>query len=153
MPLRKKVTGFLNSKKLADPAPFPTHATSSNGSAPRSATQKVTAEELRELRELIRHKYKLDVYIWGKRNVKEFSRPEVEEKMRQADAALDAIQNRVEGWDKNELFGSDTEYRKFVEVKRRVMDEGKARWMDTPPWDIPDQNGHWFNPYTPAEAE
>jgi hypothetical protein len=153
MPLRKKVTNLLKSRRSSESGPLPTHSTLNDVSTLRTTNQKVTAEELRELRELIRHRYTLDVYIWGKRNVKPFSRPEVEEKMRQADAALDGIQRRVKAWDRKELFASDTEYRKFAEIKRRVMEPDKIRWLHTPPWDIPDQNGHWLNLPIPAEAE
>ena len=152
MPLRRKVSRFLKQKKPPEPGPFVFHPTPGDVPAPRATGQRVSADELRDLRELIRHRYALDVYIWSKRYVKDFSRPEVEEKMRQADAALDSIKRRVTAWDRRELFASDLEYHKFCEIKERVFEPGKVCWMETPPWDMPEHNARWSTLPIPVET-
>ncbi|KAF2115769.1 hypothetical protein BDV96DRAFT_574450 [Lophiotrema nucula] len=107
------------------------------GDAPtaRASGQKITAEEVKEFRELIRYRYSLDVDIWSLRHVKVFQRDIVYEKMRKSDAALRKIQNTIRTWDKREYFTSDREFRNFQEVKKRVLQSGKREWMNHPPWE------------------
>src|SRR5438309_778197 len=64
----------------------------------------ITAENIRELRELIRHKYALDIEIWKQRDVKEYSRDHCNENMRKSDAALITIKRTVQDWDRKEYF-------------------------------------------------
>lgn len=101
----------------------------------REKRQKITAEELRELRELIRYRYALDVELWSKhRKVKPYSRYVAQDLMRKSDSALVKIRRMVEDWDKRSYFSSDDEYFKFQEIKARVEAEGKRNWMRQPPW-------------------
>ncbi|OCK87387.1 uncharacterized protein K441DRAFT_701265 [Cenococcum geophilum 1.58] len=108
-----------------------------HGDLPLSRTkgQKVTVEEFRELRELIRYRYALDVEIWGLRDVKPYSRDAVEERMRKADAALAKIQRTVNNLDKREFFSSHADYERLKEIKHRVLEPGKRDWRLHPPWE------------------
>jgi hypothetical protein len=54
----------------------------------RKRGQKMTASELRELRELSQTRYQLDIEIWEKRGVKDYQKDKVIEKMQAADIAL-----------------------------------------------------------------
>lgn len=101
----------------------------------RAKGQKVIPEELRELRELIRHRYALDIEIWTLRNVRPRDRPVVEEKMRRADAALKKIRRIVLSLDSQEFFTSPKDYSKFQEIKSRIMADGKRNWTQHPPWE------------------
>jgi hypothetical protein len=94
----------------------------------------VTAENLRELRGLIRYRYALDCEIWSGRKLKWYQRDTVETKMAQADAALEAIHKTLDGWDRPEYFATSEEYNRFREIKRRVVDAETRDWKTNPPW-------------------
>ncbi|KAF2249312.1 hypothetical protein BU26DRAFT_519430 [Trematosphaeria pertusa] len=108
----------------------------------RRKRQLIQPAELRQLRELIRCRYALDVEIWSDRNVKFYQRDRAIENMRKSMAALARIQRTVEAWDKRDFFASDDEYMKFRELKRRVLEEGKRDWASHPPWEKALQNGN-----------
>lgn len=101
----------------------------------RAKGQKVTPEELRRLRELMRQRYALDLEIWWNlRKVLNHDKPFVMEKMKQADALLACIRAMVLSWDNRDYFYTDDEYEKLKEVKCRVMSAGKRDWVLNPPW-------------------
>jgi len=102
----------------------------------RAPGQRVTPEELRELREQIRQRYQLDVQVWGMRYLRERDRDIVQEKIKRADALLDKIRRTVISWDKQEFWDPHTrDYEKFREIKRRVCSPGKRDWTNHPPWE------------------
>ncbi|KAF2188026.1 hypothetical protein K469DRAFT_628283 [Zopfia rhizophila CBS 207.26] len=100
----------------------------------RAKGKKVTAEELRDLRDLIRTRYALDVEIWNLRHVKAFNRQKVHDKMRRADAALAKIERTVLSMDHIEFFEDPADYRKLQDIKVRVLEGGKRHWAVHPPW-------------------
>ncbi|CAO2656249.1 Nn.00g050520.m01.CDS01 [Neocucurbitaria sp. VM-36] len=100
----------------------------------------VTAENIRELRELIRYRYALDVEIWSLRNVKTYQRDTVRIKMTRADAALATIKNTLENWDRSEFFETREEYARFREIKRRIVSGDKRNWTAHPPWERQEVN-------------
>ena len=102
---------------------------------PRTRGEKVRNEELRNLRELLRQRYTLDLEIWGLRKVGTYNRPIVEDKMKKADALLVRIRALVLSMDHRDHFRTDAEYSKFTDVKMRVLASGKREWMRNPPWD------------------
>lgn len=104
----------------------------------------ITAEHIRELRELIRNRYALDIEIWRQRNVREVKRPKVIANMRRSDAVLKVVRKALQDWDRREFFVSDLEHQKFVDIKDRVANGAKADWAKHPPWQIAQKDG---NPY------
>lgn len=95
----------------------------------------VSPETLRELRELIRTRYELDVEIWGLRKVRKPDRPLVQEKMERSDAALEEIMNIVQAWDGTERSWTAGEWEKAKEIVRRMETLGKRQWVGNPPWE------------------
>jgi hypothetical protein len=101
----------------------------------RAPGQKVTKEELRDLRELMRKKYALDGEIWLLKDVKPRDYPIVEVKMRMADATLQRIREIVDSFDSPEFFEWQADYWKLREIKSRMAEPGKKEcWMNEPPW-------------------
>jgi hypothetical protein len=98
-----------------------------------------TPDALKALRDLIRHRYELDMEIWRLRDVRSADREVVEEKMERADAVLDEILAIVSYWD----FGDgDTwtpaEWELASDVKQRLLGGEKRRWGENPPWEDAD---------------
>lgn len=100
----------------------------------RGKGEKIKPEEMRNLRELIRQRYAVDLEIWNMRKVRNRDRPKVEEMMVRADALLAQIRATVNSMDDREYFANDEEYKKFKQIKTRIMSEGKRTWENNPPW-------------------
>jgi hypothetical protein len=96
---------------------------------------KVQAEEIRELRDLIRKRYALDIEIWDLRDVRPRDRPIVEAKMRRSDAMLQQIYLTICEWDRPDAFHSQRDWIKLQEIKIRIEEGGKRFWAANPPWD------------------
>lgn len=98
-----------------------------NGNSPKA---------LRELRELIRSRYELDVEIWQNRDDVETNRRIWVKKMAQSDAVLLEIQNKIQKWDHlDEASGwSEEEWEMAKEVRERLLKSGKRNWATDPPW-------------------
>jgi hypothetical protein len=94
----------------------------------------IQPEEIRNLGELIRKRYELDIEIWGLRGVGRRDRPIVEDKMRKSDAILSKIQRTIVAWDSPNVFESAADWDKMKEIKRRIEADGKRNWADQPPW-------------------
>ena len=95
----------------------------------------ITNEMIRELRELIRYRYALDCKIWSVgRKVKWYQRDTIEADMRRSDAALATIRSTLDGWDRREYFATIDEYKKFKDIKNRIVDSRTRNWSENPPW-------------------
>jgi hypothetical protein len=95
----------------------------------------VTPEKLRELRELIRLRYELDNTIWTLRGVRVPDRYIVEAKIIKADAALKAIEEKIEIWeDTSRDIWTDVEWAKFEQVRDRIRLPGKRLWKTKAPF-------------------
>lgn len=152
--MRLNIVSKLVKSRKSEASSEPTvHNQQNPSNVPKARTQhqKITARELRELRDLIRYRYKLDVQIWGRRDVKPHSRYLIEVDMRKSDAALASIRRKVEEWDSRAYFASDAEYRKFGEIKTRLCAPGKRNWMEHPPWEQSEVNGQSGMQYPPWE--
>ncbi|KAN0102783.1 hypothetical protein V8E51_011096 [Hyaloscypha variabilis] len=92
-------------------------------------------ETLRDLRELIRNRFQMDVEIWGLRSARKPDRPKVLEKMAIADAIMDEILTTISTWE-NQKDGNWTneEWVRVQEIKERLQSDGKRVWEDNPPW-------------------
>ena len=101
---------------------------------PLEPGQKVQPEEIRDLGELIRKRYELDVEIWDLRYVKPRDRPVVEDMMRRSDATLRKIRGTIHAWDSPDAFESHKDWTKLQEIKVRIEADGKRLWADNPPW-------------------
>jgi hypothetical protein len=100
----------------------------------KAKAKTVSPEKLRELRDLIRLRYELDVEIWNYRGVRLPDRPLVEEKMQKADAVLQLIIDTIRGWGGTEEAWTAEELDKIEEVWHRITADGKRWWMQDPPW-------------------
>jgi len=94
----------------------------------------VQPEDIRNLGELIKKRYELDIEIWGLRNVGPRDRPVVEDLMRRSDAILSKIRRTISAWDIPDAFETAEDWDKLKEIKRRIEAEGKRNWADHPPW-------------------
>lgn len=101
----------------------------------RKEKPKLTTDQLRELRELIRHRYTLDVDIWRQRREPEWNRSQTEEQMIQADAALVKLKQMVKEWDSERNFSTAEEYEQFQEIRKAILAKGKRNWKQEPPWE------------------
>ena len=92
-------------------------------------------ETLRDLRELIRNRYQMDVEIWSLRSARKADRPKVLEKMVVADAIMEEIWMTVGTWE-NQQDGNwtDEEWVRVQEIKARLQSDGKRIWEGNPPW-------------------
>jgi hypothetical protein len=101
----------------------------------RAAGTKITPEELRDLREMIRQRYQLDVQIWSERFLRERDRDITQAKIKQAEALMTKIRRTVITWNKPEYFEHGTgDYESFQEISRRIHSPGKRDWVNEPPW-------------------
>jgi hypothetical protein len=96
--------------------------------------QKVKAEEIRGLGELIRTRYKLDVQIWSLRDVGSCDRHIVVDKMHRSDAALRKINSIIRTWDRRDAFELQEDWDKLQKIRKRIEASGKRTWADNPPW-------------------
>jgi hypothetical protein len=93
-----------------------------------------TREALRNLRELVRTRYDLDNEIYRMRNVRGPMRPEIIKKMQRADAVLAEIQAIEQTWEESPETWEKKEWELAMEVKARLLEDGKRRWENNPPW-------------------
>jgi hypothetical protein len=100
----------------------------------RSRMQATTPEALRALRDLIRTRYQLDMYIWSLKGARGPDRHLVVEKMEKADAVLQEIHSIVDTWTENEKVWTREEWRLAMVIRERLKAPGKRQWTDNPPW-------------------
>jgi hypothetical protein len=96
--------------------------------------EKVTAAEIRELCDLARKRFSLDVDLWDLRHAKERDREYIWDRIYQADAALHKIRRTLASWDRRDLFESKEHWEAFEDIKRRINLDGKRDWVAHPPW-------------------
>lgn len=101
----------------------------------RRKLQMVSPDTLRNLRELIRERYELDVEIWSLRNVRRPDRWIVEDKMEKADAVLLKIFTIVHAWETTQGSWTEAEWKQAKEIQNRILAEGKRWWAGNPPWE------------------
>lgn len=97
---------------------------------------RITASKdtVRRLRELIRERYRLDIYIWSKRKVKRANRKIIEVKCEKSDAILQEIYFIVEAWEED-LFEPE-DWKVARKIKESILQKDQhAIWGDIPPWD------------------
>jgi hypothetical protein len=110
--------------------------------------------ELRDLKELIRRRYALDVEIWEMRDVYECGRPKVREKMAKADATLKQIHNIVLEMNNPDLFEDPKDYKKLQTIKDMLDKPGKQDWANNPPWvELPAGTSRRTNDYFEDEFD
>lgn len=64
---------------------------------------------------------------------------DVRELMDKSDEILRRIEQMVEWCDRRDLFETEGDWVKFVDVKERVGKPGKVLWRDNPPWNDPER--------------
>jgi hypothetical protein len=106
--------------------------------ARRDAQRKIkeaSPETLRNLRELIRNKYQLDVEIWRLRGARKPDRWIVESKMEKADAVMSEIRAMVGVWtDNSDRRWDPEEWEKVQDIRRRLDSSGIRNWAEEPLW-------------------
>lgn len=101
----------------------------------RNQRMQVTSPaSLRALRDLIKARYQLDMYIWSKRRTRGANRDLIEEKMEKADAILAEINSRVDTWSQDERDWTPEEWNLAQSIKERIKASGKREWSGNPPW-------------------
>jgi hypothetical protein len=92
-----------------------------------------STEYVRRVRELIREKYRLDVYVWSKRDTLESNRNLIMESGKRSDDILSEIYTIVSAWDRD-LFKAD-EWMVVKEIRAGVLRcIREDRWQAVPPW-------------------
>jgi hypothetical protein len=90
--------------------------------------------EIRDLNELIRQRYALDVQIWGLKACQRRDRPRVVDMMRRSDAALLKIMAIVHAWGTAELWESSADWHRLRDIKERLETGNQRVWAQNPPW-------------------
>lgn len=100
----------------------------------RDRAQATTPETLRALRDLIRQRYQLDMYIWSLKGARGPDRHIVESNMEKADAVLREINNIVDNWSENDKVWTKEEWKSASLIRAKIKADGKRIWKDNPPW-------------------
>ncbi|KAF4627181.1 hypothetical protein G7Y89_g10975 [Cudoniella acicularis] len=106
---------------------------------PVTPEYKVSPAEIRELNELIRKRYALDIEIWEVgRLCKPRNQPQVEEIMARSDAALLKILTIVRAWDNPQVWKSQEDWIRIRNIRARLEKdpETKINWAATKPWNM-----------------
>ncbi|ORY13861.1 hypothetical protein BCR34DRAFT_253151 [Clohesyomyces aquaticus] len=100
-----------------------------------SRIKAASPETLRDLRELIRDKYQLDLEIWELRNARRPDRWIVDVKMEKADAVVSEIMAMVVVWERREDGDwNDDEWERVQEIRERLMSGGIRIWANESIW-------------------
>jgi hypothetical protein len=87
-----------------------------------------------KFRELIRYRFQLDRNIWLTGNCSPHDRQLIGDWMKRADRLLVHIQGSVQEWVEAENCWTREEYALLKDIQRRLLDDGKRIWAETPPW-------------------
>jgi len=96
--------------------------------------KQTSPDALRGLRDLIRTRYQLDMYIWSVKGARGPDRPLIVEKMEKADAVLMEICTVVETWEPSDKMWTAEEWKLAQKIKERILADGKRWWENNPPW-------------------
>lgn len=91
-------------------------------------------ESVRRVRQLIRDRYRLDLYVWNNRDVQRADRDIMMEHCIRADKALQQIYYCVNSWDSEDFTPEEWEVAKTIK-ELLSHQERHAIWQDVPPWD------------------
>lgn len=92
-----------------------------------------STEYVRRVRELVREKYRLDVYVWSKRNTLECNRQLIMNSCKRSDEILHELYSIVYGWDRD-LFNCE-EWAVVLQIKAGVVQcTREDPWQAVPPW-------------------
>ncbi|KAH7073279.1 hypothetical protein FB567DRAFT_537431 [Paraphoma chrysanthemicola] len=101
----------------------------------RLRIKQASSETLRDLRELIRDRYELDVKIWGLRGARKPDHPIVQKKMVKSDAVMEEILHMVSLWgDNSDNNWNPVEWEKVNIIRTKLEDGGHRVWANDPPW-------------------
>lgn len=105
--------------------------------------QSASTQTIRQLRDLIREKHRLDHYVWNKRGVLSADRPIIMEDCGRADVALKQIYDIVGAWGPDQ-FRDQEEWLVAKRIKdsinRQRERDQHPDWCSIPPWER-DDNG------------
>lgn len=96
--------------------------------------EKVSSLDIRELNDLIRKRYALDIEIWADRDCMPCDRDLVKANMIRSDAVLEKIKTTVQLWNNCLLWESMSDWEKLQKIKERLDENKMRRWKDNPPW-------------------
>lgn len=98
--------------------------------------RKTTPEALRRLRDLIRTRYQMDIYIWSLRGVQKADYEDVIEEGKKADAVLQEIYSIINTWEENGW--TQEEWRVARKIIESFQESNPRIWQDNPPWNEPE---------------
>lgn len=92
-------------------------------------------ESIRNVRDLIREKYRLDLYVWSRRNIQVADRNLVQNDCMTADSLLEQICCHINGWDESS-FGTE-EWKVVAKIQENIRrnENRHVLWMSQLPWD------------------
>ena len=97
--------------------------------------RKASKESVRQLRELVRQRYRLDLSIWNEKDVLEADRELVLKDCHRADEILQHIYAIVSDW--QEMLFDKEDWKVAQQIKDGLLgDELHVRWGQTPPWEF-----------------
>jgi len=99
----------------------------------RGTGQLVEKEELRELGDLIRERYRLDMLLYNLRDKTSYEDDVIDENIIKASAALAKIKRLVDSFDRPDLFKDRQDHEKLKEIRMRIYEGGKRDWKKQPP--------------------
>ena len=98
--------------------------------------QQAAPETLRDLRELIRNRYELDVKIWSMWHTRKPNRPYVQKDMDKADVIMEEILCLINAWGntRDTARWSKEEWEKVEIIRTKIREGGYRTWANNPPW-------------------
>lgn len=97
--------------------------------------RQISSTSIRELRWLIRDKYRRDVYVWSKRGVQVAMRPTILAEAKRSDALLSTILAIVKTWDRDSFEAEEWRLAKKIKDNPVKSEDRYVLWKDSPPWD------------------
>lgn len=101
----------------------------------QQAVQNSTLGRVRELREMIREKRRLDIEIWDDRGVQLDDQEEVKQKCVKADGLMDHIVAIIQGWEEDQFGREEWLIVSKINEGMTAALEDYISWTKLPPWE------------------
>jgi hypothetical protein len=129
LPFRKSLSSPTSSSSILT-------STSTSSAPPLGPDYKVSPLEIRDLNELIRKRYALDIEIYNRKDCMPINRNIVYDRMTRADVLFAKIMSIVTLWDREEVWGSRADWDRLRDIRQRLEnEEAKRTWEGHPPWE------------------
>lgn len=134
----------LNARQFGGLPGVQESASSTSGipSGAHARLDNTSSANIRHLRQLIRQKYRLDVYVWAHRDVLPADRAVIKAHALKSDAIMQLIKHIVEGWRRN-MF-NDEEWKLANQIKTELLNQHQHHrhqpWSQRLPWDYEEES-------------